>query len=248
MKNQPFKTGKTLYHYTTVDCACRILASGKLKFGKLKRMNDINESFRPIFTPLDHSVQQQDVETELARYRQLSLSLNSPKRGFDIPAMWGHYADRGNGVCLVFNKAELEVRLQANKQILYKKVNYTNEYDNSIIGKEITNIPDFFREHAEQLFFQKTKDWAYEQEYRAVVRTESEKKNFFLKIDGCIDAVIMYSAEDIKAGDTVFKSQNYFLLKRIIASRIPLVLELGKFFKETTLRNQENTFFWSSQK
>ena len=92
---------KMVYHYTSIESAKKILETKSLRFGRLNGMNDINESYRAIWYP--HEAEDVDkYENAVYSYRQISLTLDKPtKRGFDIPPMWGHYAQKGAGVCIV---------------------------------------------------------------------------------------------------------------------------------------------------
>ena len=71
MDKETFQKTERLYHYTSVCSAMKIIASGTLKFGNLKQMNDINEVYRQIFYGKD--VDPKDIEQELNRYGQISL-------------------------------------------------------------------------------------------------------------------------------------------------------------------------------
>ena len=46
-------------------------------------------------------------EREIRLYQQVSLTRDFCRMGFDIPAMWGHYGDKGKGVCVIFDKKKL---------------------------------------------------------------------------------------------------------------------------------------------
>jgi hypothetical protein len=46
--DEKFNNGSYLYHYTSISSACNILKNNSLKFNKLKRINNINESYRSI--------------------------------------------------------------------------------------------------------------------------------------------------------------------------------------------------------
>ena len=71
----------------------------------------------------------------MAKYRQISLIKdNVRQQGFNIPAMWAHYAERGRGVCLVFDKKKLLSGL--GKNMRRGKVKYKVKYDPSLIINE----------------------------------------------------------------------------------------------------------------
>ena len=55
------------------------------------------------------------LEAELRRYQQISFAQDRECEdctylGFDLHSMWGLYADKGYGVCLVFDKDKLTLQ------------------------------------------------------------------------------------------------------------------------------------------
>lgn len=112
-----FKNTEKLYHFTSFDTALKIIESNKLKFGRLDNMNDIHENDKLMFVDTtgqpDNTLSFEVLDAlhdEIYKYRQISLTMDDAKgkQGFDLHQMWGIYADKGNGVCLVFAKDELE--------------------------------------------------------------------------------------------------------------------------------------------
>ena len=127
MTPREFQEIEKLYHYTKFDNAIRIILSKRLKFGKLGDMNDVNEAYRRISYAYRSNVKIGNVQNELKRYRQISLTMDSSNyQGFDISAMWGHYAEKGKGVCLVFDKRKLLKHL--SKDMYSCKVNYRRKF------------------------------------------------------------------------------------------------------------------------
>ena len=229
MTKEVFNKTEKLYHYTSFDCGIKILNTKELFFAELKNLNDINESYRNIY--YGDTISEDEIKTELSKYKQCSLTKDSQNKGFNIPAMWGHYAVKGTGMCIVFNKEKI---LPTQNNIFYHDIKYDASYDSSIIIDR--NIKQFFKDHRNSLFFTKTNDWSYEQEYRILKYDEhNDRKN--LALNDSIIAIILYSAEDLDWGDSVFKSKNYETLSNIVPS-IP-ILEVGSFFGETTLKDSK---------
>ena len=117
MNRDTFLKTEKLYHYTSFESAIKILVSNKLLFGKLSNLNDINESFRPLF--YSSSINHENALKELSKYKQISLARDGKLKGFAIPSMWGHYAEKGYGVCLVFDKRSclnIRTRLRSPKK------------------------------------------------------------------------------------------------------------------------------------
>lgn len=218
-----------LFHYTSLDKAIKIIASNTLLFGKLEKMNDINESYRCVF---GNGETIREAYVLLKRYQQLSFVADKmPRRGYDIPSMWGHYAERGHGVCLVFDRQLLTDCFSCD--MIKDNVDYSSEYDSSIIIEGDT-VERFFTNNTHQLFFTKTSDWANEQEFRVIVKCSNEirtKMNF----RNSLQAAVLYLAEDVEKGDSVFESSNMDILARL-NPKIQL-LESGYWNGVANLRN-----------
>lgn len=109
MEREQFLRTKRLYHYTKFQSAVKILDSMSLKFGSLDGMNDINERYRPLCIPVSNETNieafSEEFYKQLSYVKQISLTRDIGKHyGFDIPAMWGHYAEMGEGVCFILDK------------------------------------------------------------------------------------------------------------------------------------------------
>lgn len=236
MDKVTFQNTQKLYHYTSVCSAMKIIASKTLIFGKPQRMNDIHEVYRGIF--YENAQSHETIEAELGQYRQLSLvNDNTPRAGYDIPAMWGHYAEKGNGVCLVFDKQKLLSCLKAD--MWHESIRYDQNYDSSIkVPKE--NIEGYFKTHKDEIFFTKTGDWAYEQEFRVVTRLEKDTKDP-LKLDfkDSLVAVIFYFAPDVPHDRCVSDSVNVKAIEKI-APDLP-ILEFGYWDGKANLRDQSGS-------
>ena len=231
MDKETFQKTERLYHYTSWCAAIKIIASRTLKFGKLQHMNDVNEAHRWIF--YEPGVDLSSIKEELNRYCQISLvNDNKPRSGYNIPAMWGHYAEKGNGVCLVFDKQKLVSYLGRNMwkaNIRYSR-NYTGDID-----IPIGDIERYFKVHKNEIFFKKTADWRYEQEFRVVAR-QSEKEELKLDFKDSLMAVIFYFAQDVPYDQCVFNSANVKALEKIEPA-LP-ILELGDLRGQVNLRDR----------
>lgn len=199
-----------LYHFTTFEAAVKILATNELRFSKTNNANDILESNRLIFFNLkafeNKDFDSENIYNEVMKYRQISLTHDDfkcipHKYGFCINPMWGHYADSGNGVCIVLNKEKLLTKLSKHNYF-FDKIEYVDNYDNTLnINSNnnsciIENVKEFIANNWHETFFKKTTDWQYEQEFRIVKRANSAN-NGNLDIKGCIDCVIINRAKDI---------------------------------------------------
>lgn len=68
-----------LYHFTSLDAACKIIKSGKMRFSKAWRSNDLIENNRVVF---ERTISERllvnrpyllDVEAEMRKYQQIIL-------------------------------------------------------------------------------------------------------------------------------------------------------------------------------
>lgn len=192
MLKEKFINTEKLYHYTTFNSALNILLTESLRFSYLANMNDIYEQSKFFFYAegANHNVSDLFYR-EIVRYKQISLtedsSLENGRTGFDIPAMWGHYADKGNGVCIVFDKKKLLRHVR--RSWLKGKVKYHREFDNNIIGMDVqtkNDIANFIKNKSNEIFLCKSEDWAYEQEFRIVTKSSATA----LDVSNCIICVL----------------------------------------------------------
>lgn len=221
-----------LYHYTTLDNAIKIVATNTLLFGRMENLNDINESYRNIFGKFNMITKADNI---LHKYQRLSFVIDKPyQKGYCIPSMWGHYAESGNGACLVFNKKSLLNCLSSKMASDY--VTYSCDFDNSITLDDEGNINSFFKKYKHELFYTKTKDWEHEQEFR-VIQYFNRNYRARLNLRNSLYAIILHYAADVIKGETVFNSINVDIFKRI--NRNVKILELGNWLGNVNLRDCE---------
>lgn len=213
-----------LYHHTSMCNALKIISTNVLFFAELKKLNDINERFRMLSYEEGCG---NAAEKELACHRQLSFCIDGERPGYAIPAMWGHYGDNGQGACLVFNKAVIEANMPKNAHsgIVAYKGEYYDDADSSIVCDE-SNAREYFKKNISDIFFTKTMDWKYEQEFRMVVRSDNPSLPIALPLKSALVAVIIFMPEDTPDDACVFNSPAYKALKALLPN-IP-ILALGK--------------------
>lgn len=204
IKNE-FEQVEKLYHFTSFDTALKILDSNRLKFGKLTNMNDIHENDKVTFVDTTQSrltkFPSDILDTlydEIYKYRQISLTVDNNetgKKGFDLHQMWGLYANKGEGVCLVFDKNKLLQSL--NVDIYHQHVDYkdTGNLDSFVVSNSqndkevITEI----RNHVQELFFYKRKEWEHEQEYRLLKRCPNPNCEEYLSFGQTLKFIVLSS-------------------------------------------------------
>ena len=194
-----------LYHYTSFGAAKSIIESQELWFSKSENLNDIRETKGPqVYSALNDL---EAIDKYLKHYHQISLSVDKKgSKGFDITSMWGHYASKGNGVCIVFDKekilSEVNLRGLSACEVKYIKKDEVNLFDFVYNSSIYGNVENYLRASQNTLFFTKTKEWESEQEYRIIA---IDDELLPLNIKNAIVAVILCSDNHIDFIETVTK-------------------------------------------
>ena len=218
----PRRGDGALFHYTSLKNFLTILEDMTLlpsSFGKLNDMNEgnvnnmnLNKNFKVMF----------DAEKYIQeRCHILSFSQNYEEYGFcqegtNHPAMWAHYADDSNGVCIVIDK---ETFIRNNQAIFdshfyqFEDVEYNifNTPKDDEIDYSAKTPEQFIKDNWKALFFLKHKDWENEDEHRLFIMDYDGK----LSIDGCIKYVTL--------------GRNLFLEKGRIKEIMDKVVDPAKF-------------------
>lgn len=203
---------KYVYHYTTAQTAIEhILYKGTIRFSPFSRVNDPRENKSRGFTFSLSNKEEEEMYAKEGRNiggqadnlfwhnnKVLCFSCDDKKinyvedtnknfyRGCCRPRMWAQYADNHKGVCLKFDRVQLNriIKEYANKEklrfVFQGKVKYSNQSDYLCRGSFL-NFSDImqyglesylfkyhFRKYKNDLFFLKTLDWRDEIEYRWV--------------------------------------------------------------------------------
>ena len=202
IKEQFEKTEK-LYHFTSFDTALKIIESNRLRYGRLNNMNDIHENDKIVLVDANNHPTDKfpsdvldELYDEIYKYRQISLTADDKegdKDGFDLHQMWGLYADKGEGVCLVFDKKELEKGF--GSAVLHNRVSYDKAVDSYFISLSNTTdkVSVEIREHANEIFFHKRREWEHEQEYRLLRRCPLATREEYLFLGHALRFVILSS-------------------------------------------------------
>lgn len=216
-----FESFVKLYHYTNFEAACKIIVSETLLFFSLDRMNDVNESFRWIFNHSENSfLSWKDITP---RFHQLSLSKDTAScPGFRILPMWGYYAQKGSGVCLVFDKYALLRCIEKDKAYSWP-VRYKRYYI-SDIHLEGENLPP---RDIRNLFFTKDMRWSFEQEFRILSHNKAYTRLHFAD---SLKYVILCSHSD----SCIWNSCEYLTLVRLLGDSRK-VLVYSSFLGEESL-------------
>ena len=213
---EPFMiyTGNHLFHYTKFESALKILVTGSLRFGKFENMNDIAEIKREVFSVVNDNI----INRILSEYQSISLTLDDPSiRGYSIDPLWGHYAQKGNGVCLVFDKEllYLNLRKQFGNKAIISSINYQYDYTNMVFpnGNTEKEVKQYFSSNAEDIFFTKSLDWKYENELRILIKNKNETS--FIFGDNTLIAAILC----LPKVNNYKESPEFLILKKVMPNK-----------------------------
>lgn len=148
-----FDCEKYLYHYTSVEKACKILYYESLRFSPIIKTNDTVEAKVKIdFNGTgikDFKIKQKKINEYMLKYNEYLQLLCFCKdeerknpiynkkddmyfvdmmgRGFSLPRMWAQYADNNKGVCLIIDKSLFEQEFGRNMEVIMQdSVQYKN--------------------------------------------------------------------------------------------------------------------------
>lgn len=247
-----FKSINKLYHYTKLDIAIKILESHSLRFGRLHDMNDIHENDKLSYVDLSGtainsfpSSALNAIGDEMEKYRQISFTTDDEqdKLGFDLHQMWGLYAEKGQGVCLVFDKEILCKELDEN--VIHGAISYNNAVASFCMENSNSSqtVRSDIQRQTKTLFFHKRKEWEHEQEYRLIKRCPSQKKEEYLDYGFSLKFIILNSViEDI---DVVrFKKMVEVLNKR--APKVPILVYGNGLLEYSLCRIDHTETIWTS--
>lgn len=127
------------------------------------------------------SIMEEKVESSKRAYAVCSFTTNP-----NDMLMWTHYADQHRGICLEFSRDSILKTFWMFFPVIYDKpISYSNLLNKN--AKRIQNIEDFYLKR----YLYKTKNWQYEDEWRAILETKLECKFFFENTKGFLSAEII---------------------------------------------------------
>lgn len=198
-----------LYHFTSFDTFVKIWLTGKLLFGDIQKVNDIQEADFPISTAnMQHWAVMLKFKELRLKYRQISLCMDydSYLWGCMSTQMWAYYADKSNGVCIQLDYSKLNIPSTCfHRPIIYR--NYTNLVTLDPKIKSIADIKRFIKQNKNKLFFTKQFTWKGENEYRIVSDTELS-----IDISNAISAIYITDSSSITCE----------LLEKLVNGKVPI--------------------------
>lgn len=201
-----------LFHYTSLINGMSIASGNSLRFSPITKMNDPLEYLDPkrIFEGIktdNFDKIAYEIESALKKRKEslhiISLTQeidwNTPEenvryqnkhdnlfdKGWARTRMWAQYADKGKGVCLVFDKEKLLkcAESQYNGVIKTGSVNYTNDFykiKNDFEIELTSEKRDFSNYYLQDdkinYLFTKNEDFRDEQEFRIILIKENNTK------------------------------------------------------------------------
>lgn len=126
------------------------------------------------------------------------------RTGFFKPRMWAQYGGHNRGVCIALSRDELakEIKSTYPDFTMYRSpVNYSDDLGKNreahkirVNPKEITDfrkyyIEEHIKKNRQQLFFNKNSDWKDEKEYRYLLLTDGENKEYYIDISKSIRGI-----------------------------------------------------------
>lgn len=207
---------KEFYKYTTLDTFMKIFQNGTIRMNSVVAMNDrsetniLQDAIRNFKEPIES-----EADTYLESNTRFITSFSTLE---DTLPMWSQYGDKGNGVCLVFERGPffkendlLHITYISKNDETVKNI---GELQTSLKGKGINfyfALLDQFRN------FIKYDDYKTEDEYRYLVVQEKED-NWTINTD--YNLVAPYIDRRVTIGNTDKKNnlKNHFplVLRRVI--------------------------------
>lgn len=207
---------KEFYKYTTLDTFMKILQNGTIRMNSVVAMNDksetniLQDAIRNFKEPIE-----KEADTYLESNTRFITSFSALE---DTLPMWSQYGDKGNGVCLVFERGPMY-----NEQDLLH-ITYISKNDETV--KKIERLQAALKEKGINFYFAlldkyrnfiKYDDYRTEDEYRYLVVQEKED-NWTINTD--YNLVAPYIDRRVTIGNTDKKNNSKssfpFVLRRAI--------------------------------
>ena len=194
----PQRGDGALFHFTKWDNLKYIMNDLTLLPSSFGKLNDMNEGNVNNMNMNENFIVMYNAEKYInERCRLLCFTQNYDIQGYgqegtNHPAMWAHYADNSNGVCIVIDK---ETFIKKNQAILdahfhqFEDVEYSifNTPSEEEINYDAKTPEEFIMNNWKGLFFLKHKDWENEDEHRLFIMDYDGR----FSIDECIKYIVL---------------------------------------------------------
>jgi len=194
----PQRGDGALFHFTKWDNLKYIMNDLTLLPSSFGKLNDMNEGNVNNMNMNENFIVMYNAEKYInERCRLLCFTQNYDIQGYgqegtNHPAMWAHYADNSNGVCIVIDK---ETFIKKNQAIFdayfhqFEDVEYSifNTPSEEEINYDAKTPEEFIMNNWKGLFFLKHKDWENEDEHRLFIMDYDGR----FSIDECIKYMVL---------------------------------------------------------
>ncbi len=147
-----------IFKYGSVDHLRDTLIHNTIGFSKPASFNDPFEIAHKFMSSVSDETYEQNREflqnAEISCFSRTSIE----------PLMWSHYAEKHQGVCYIFDELELVTFGLCSS---FNDVTYSNHFP---------SIYDSFQRELNKVIYTKSLNWAYEKEYRIILKPGQEKK------------------------------------------------------------------------
>lgn len=187
-----------VFHYTTLDAAIKIILTNTLRFSHFENANDISESCRASLGHIDEETQKKI----LSEYQFISLVGNAGEEpAFAIDSLWGYYADKGNGICLAFDRNKILAQYRSQYNLVGIPDDLRIEYLDSsnfsnmcfLEGRTKAEAERYVGEHVRNIFFTKEQCWSHEKEIRLLAKSSEE---LYLDLADSLVGAIIFMPND----------------------------------------------------
>ena len=200
-----------LYHYTSWDAFVRIWITKRLNFSSIERVNDILEKIgNSITVPTLHQAPLIWAYNEIRKsYKQVSFTMDydSYIKGCMSPMMWGHYGNKGNGVCIEFDFERMQFPDDCWKSPVDYKMAVPKTVQIDIDVCTTKQLHQFLKKEKRIIFFTKQKSWEQENEYRVISHSAE-----YIDVSSAISAIYLTSCT----------SQECELVENIVGTVVPI--------------------------
>ena len=148
-----YGTRKRLYYYTCMKFGLLALQRRRLRVSRIDNLNDTFEFLAPIGDERQRRLALRDLKHDMGQKKGILCFSESRKS----PAMWAHYADTYEGLCLCLG---FDVTVNSPEgNALVRKIQY--------VSQRLAWPQRLDEKFANDLLFTKFEHWRYEQEWRA---------------------------------------------------------------------------------
>ena len=189
---------KRLYYFTSAKYGLKAMKNCRLKASDLEETNDLFD-----FVPYRNEIARNGIDDSFQEFNRwrCEVMMICLSETYKSPLLWGHYGDRGKGICLGFDVKPYDYEyddILAGGSGVFFKVKY--ELDKIGPGYNSGVSHSAFRPDWLNYGIVKSKEWEYEKEWRMCRYKEDLEAN----------------KEDLISGLYYFPFGNEFMLREVL--------------------------------